>query len=176
MTYLDIGWTCRGVAHSKCTNNYEHGLWHDWALDIRQDQFTRPFPPLVLQATNVGWEGLGVTTPFRLHGPSQNFKTGRIPRVLKIKCMNSTEALSCTCSNWLAGNWSTQTYKAKSACTEWFLTLIDTKTSFYVSTQAWQSKRLRTLGWEEMMGSVLLGLSGVRRSGCNYPLQTSWTK
>ena len=34
----------------------------------------------------------------------QNFKTGRIPCVLKLKCVNSTEALSCSCSNWLAGN------------------------------------------------------------------------
>ena len=48
----------------------------------------------------------------------------RNPMVLKAKSVNSTEALSCSCSNMLAGNWSTQTYKPKSACTERFLTLV----------------------------------------------------
>jgi len=46
--------------------------------------------------------------------------------ILETECMISTVTLSCTYSNWLEIQ-MLKAYEAKSACAEWFLTLIDMK-------------------------------------------------
>ena len=45
-------------------------------------------------------------------------KRQNLPRVLKIEHVSSTEALSFTYSNWLAGNWSAQSLQGE-VCLHW---------------------------------------------------------
>jgi len=69
--------------------------------------------------------------------------------VLKIKRMSTTEALSCTCSNWLAGNWTAQNSWGK-VCLH--AAVLDPYQHKELATKAQQSKRLGSAGSAFTMG------------------------